>query len=408
MIKMKKSFLYFIVAALGFLIAAVLVFVFFPDRPVTTQDRPVTTQDRPVTAQDRPVTTQQGSCTTVDLKGELSSINSMAWHPDGKNVIITDPIRGKVHVISPRDGSFRPSGFTKATEVLRKPYLGFRSGDKYVQLGIQQLLWFDRNMRQMSRPMSKITADVGAASSYDIFHLSFMYDVAAQGGRALVYAAGERPDAPGDYMLGFYEYELRPGGATPQARLIQWHEPDDFHALGHPYITATGDGFFYFLTMGETPQLWKYSWGNRVAEAVHVEGLAKIFDKRLPWNFNVRSQMRPETYAKVEGFEIPVGLFSQGPFLYLLYREPTTTGKGTVWTMFRLQVEAGVAEVLGEMELPVTQSAHISVLPGAVDWVVALKSSVHPDGTPRKNGTQKISQFLIISAKVMAASKGCA
>jgi hypothetical protein len=111
----------------------------------------------------------------------------------------------------------------------------------------------------------------------------------------------------------------------------------------------------------------------------------------------------------VERFKLSVGLFSQGPFLYILYREPAANGIGTSWTMFRLQDEGGVAKLLGSMELPpeASQAAHVSVLPGAVNWVIALKSSVHPDDTPRNGGFQKISQFLTIPSEVMAFSKGC-
>jgi hypothetical protein len=79
----------------------------------------------------------------------------------------------------------------------------------------------------------------------------------------------------------------------------------------------------------------------------------------------------PILYKALERSTSAVGIYGRGAYLYLLTRKPT--GQGTLWQLW--QIDPQWDTIVRSMTLP-TQSDHVILAPGPVNWAVIEKGPV--------------------------------
>lgn len=157
--------------------------------------------------------------------------------------------------------------------------------------------------------------------------------------------------------------------AARQVRLILSLENDDYYLLGHQYLTSSDLGIF-FLQMDQALRLWWYHPGDLHAKSLDL--VPSPFASAPRFQTKVSGPRDLEArYREIEGLSIPVGIYGQGAFVYLLTRQPAA--EGTLWMIYKLDPVA--ERVVGRVKLP-TSAHHLTVVPSPQRWYFLEKSEV--------------------------------
>jgi len=338
-----------------------------------------------------PAQSSDFNCNSLGLPDiELSSVSSAAW-VNGQ-AVVTDPV-GK-QVVALQIQNDRLASSRRIVTDNEKPYFGFAVGSGYTQVGRGfDLEWFDHGLRTLDRKSKGRL--VRAREGNTGYRLLAMFDHATVADRIVVYGVAEDlsigdpdPARLDKYVYGFYEVGFQPpDGVTSGAELIQLHAegPDHWYTYGHSYIAAVGNNV-YFVVLDGYPALYRYS-RLEGGQADYVSGLPGE-DEKLP--VNVIPADRPnvaELYQQIaDAPDLPVGLYSKGPFLYSLHRN----GEAGTWDFVQLRPgRHEVVEIDRYTIRPPNGGSHLTLTPTPGFWLLFEKGDVAPDGTQPLLSIQK-------------------
>ncbi|MCB1058359.1 MAG: hypothetical protein KDD11_22895 [Acidobacteria bacterium] len=150
-----------------------------------------------------------------------------------------------------------------------------------------------------------------------------------------------------------------------------------YFRLGYPLIAALGTDV-YILRMEESPKIFVLRGAADGKTDLEVlEGLDLGQRAELP-GFERFSEDFPsvmDTLVK-SASKVPVGLYSQGDLLYVLFRQRAEAG-GTRWSLAAIDPKAKDGNLWrGEAVLTGVASDHLTVVPGSEHWAFLEKGPV--------------------------------
>ena len=184
---------------------------------------------------------------------------------------------------------------------------------------------------------------------------------------------GNSADSERGYQLGFIGVNL----GTGASRLIQRFESNDFYLINNQYI-ATANGEAYFLAMNKEARIFR----------VPQSGPATPLEKSVPEEYLVVPQPQVprgegtarRRFEELESLHMPVGLYGQGNFLYLLTRDPDACSP---WSLYKIdplhKVDSHSDRVVGRVPVP-SLARHIALVPGDQHWLIIEKGAVEAAG----------------------------
>ena len=201
-------------------------------------------------------------------------------------------------------------------------------------------------------------------------------DLLVAGSDLLAYGS-IRPEGGSSFSLGFVHahIQMRPW-QVKDAELLKVSADQKYYLLGHRYIAYATSGI-YFLAMREgSATLFKYSPSGHLPKPL----------KALPVEYSkvpaIKSSFkRPSDatllFKEIETFRMPVGLYGQGRYIYLLTRRPLIGQDGTEWRLH--QIDPIADRLTGAIKLP-TSANHLTVVPAIDAWYFLEKDSVEAPG----------------------------
>jgi len=173
---------------------------------------------------------------------------------------------------------------------------------------------------------------------------------------------------------------------------IQSEERNLFRT-GYPYITSIGASA-YILSMDARMSLMKNEAGSDELKPLRSFPFGESDVAPALPRFKVADDYA-KTMAQVERESMPVGLYSQGGLLYVLWRKPSP--QGTRWTLSGIDPQAD--RYIGSTEIPLNAN-HVVVVPGDKTWAFIEKGPV------KGFGVQDVSRVLLVPATLLQAPLG--
>lgn len=155
-------------------------------------------------------------------------------------------------------------------------------------------------------------------------------------------------------------------------RMLKKLDKQIYYTLGHRYIAANDSGLF-FLSMGDSAEIYKYSPGDAGPTKLGAVPAAYSNVPVLNGNRNLSGKRDLDiVFEEIRNQRMAVGLYGQGRFLYLLTREPES-GEKTKWLLHQIDARAGT--VTGRVRLP-TSSKNLTIVPAPSAWHVFERGSL--------------------------------
>lgn len=182
---------------------------------------------------------------------------------------------------------------------------------------------------------------------------------------------------PANFQLGFVRVKMTTGSAS----LVLPFPKNDFYRINHQYI-ATANGESYFLAMGSSAIIYRLPRGR---SAVPLKAMPREFLEvpRLQEEF-VGPDAVKQRFGQIESLRMPVGLYGQGKFVYLLTRDPEACSP---WSIFKIDPTSD--RVVGSVSLP-SLARHLTLMPGDPHWIVIEKGVVASAGHQAVKGIQSV------------------
>lgn len=195
------------------------------------------------------------------------------------------------------------------------------------------------------------------------------------------------------YEVSFSTVETPPvpqrqaGEATPVARTVEFapHLSRGFrdnsklyYSLAYPYLTQSDAGDVYALVMDNTPAVVRLVNGpEKYTYEVHEHG-------RIPQAGGFTRAISPHDtkafFAAIREASLPVGLFAQGQYLFVLQKDSIYIDARRRWSLSRFNVMPDGSVGYGDPEqvyLPISEDTeHVTLVPGGDYWLVAEKGEV--------------------------------
>jgi hypothetical protein len=315
----------------------------------------------------------QGNCSIGKLAIPPQWISTVELNTQTKELLIVDPKGHELLTFDVQDGKMAKVPLSNPPESVNKIQGGFliRSGDDATVFGAAKRL---ANNKGLGARVIK-----GDGSS----HLATLYanwvtkDSTFIGFGALDQAnLAASYDPSRGFELGFLRGKINAAsGQFSDIELLDPTEDNDWYLIGFPYFAATSDGLFYIRMTGHAASL------VRVKTAGHGKDALQLLSLPIPGRFlevphlktrNTGPSSTEARFKEIEQSRMISGLFGQGNMLYVLAREPNSTG-GTQWLLFQVDPDKG--KLLGEVRLPTT-SPHLVVVPGLDYWYLIERGTV--------------------------------
>jgi hypothetical protein len=330
-----------------------------------------------------PAPLSDDSCSRVSLSSQIHWISSATWLESTNDLLVVDPIFNRLlrvsrgGIVSSENGAGIAMGprLPVHIESLNASYLlsfvdssvtVFDSFFKNVQGGGSLTRSFDGTPNQLGT-LSDWAASAGDLIGYGSYHSSGSDAV------ALGFVAGRTRTVPfsvsGVQVLLPFSYQ-------------------QYYLLGHHYVTSNSSGLF-FLAMNNKAKLFWYSPSQKKLTILSSFPVAyeTIPELRTELSGPRDAQAR---FAEIETLRIPVGIYAQGDFIYILTREPRGTTRDTKWLLHK--IDPAKNQFLGSVQLP-TSANHLSVVPSPRHWYFFEKGRVEP------TAGQSIPSLLAIPTK---------
>lgn len=312
------------------------------------------------------VATAADGCYRTEITADLRWISSAEWIAERGELAVVDPLQNSIFLISPKGKVERfdsspivddPKRFVPATLA--------RVQDGYL-------------LKMVDARTFLLGPDLGRRSEVDIVHASSstkgsvgsFYDSVSLESSLLVYGTVLEPK-PGQRRTGFFQVPVK---SARDFEFLLAHSAADYYLIGHHYITGLGRTG-YFLTMGGEAELYEVPAAGR--QLRKLKALPADYRHVPPFPAPSNGAASDEIlFKQLEGFKVLVGVYGQGSFVFLLTREPGSSG-GTVWKLHKIDPKRDV--LVGSVTLP-TSTNHLTLVPTKDWWFVFEKKAVHAGG----------------------------
>jgi hypothetical protein len=316
---------------------------------------------------------ESARCTRVHLGAPRPlAINSTVYVESLGKIAVVDRLRNNLMLIDPNGETqlYDPKRLVESAENMVPLYLNALDQGFALSMIDGRWLRLDRDLKKVEVvDLTKGDARGSIVSTYD--------SVSAGKG-VFSFGAIQAPD--GQIHIGFF----RAWSETPsRPELLRDVAETDYYLLGHHYLTALDGDQYALLMSANKPVVLRFA----------RDGTSQSLDiperyRRAPELKHMATGPGSEAamYKEVESLTIPVGLFGQDGFLYLLTREPGPDGR-TRWNLFRIDPKR--RQATRGMVLPTTAN-HLKILNTNRNWYIFEEGSVHG------LGQQEIASMLII------------
>jgi hypothetical protein len=326
---------------------------------------------------------QAADCDRISIKNPQPQWISSAVEWSGK-IAAADPVRNAILLIG-RDGTqvYDQKRLGDSAKNMTPSFLNKTANGYSVQMADGRILWLDGGLNKIG--FNRLDEPVPNSPEKIV---STYYTVSTA---ANLLSIGAVKEANNRIDYGFFH--------APQSNpsrftfLKEWTDVD-YYLLGHKYLTGLGNAEYAVLMASGKP-----------ASIVNLSAGGKAPVGSIPAPYRNTPKLNNETtgpasqealFKTIEGFSIPVGLYGQDNYLYLLTREPGKERGKTVWRLFQID-PASKQEPRGVV-LP-TDAHHLTVVNSADKWYFIEKGPVLP------LGKQEIaSMFTIPNSSIRALS----
>lgn len=170
-------------------------------------------------------------------------------------------------------------------------------------------------------------------------------------------------------------------------------EERNLFRTGYSYMTSIGTTA-YILSMDARMSLMKNEAGSDELKPLRSFPLGESDVAPALPRFKYAEDY-PKTLAQVERESMPVGLYSQGGLLYVLWRKPSP--QGTRWILSSIDPQKD--RYIGATEIPL-KANHVVVVPGDNTWAFIEKGPV------KGFGVQDVPRVLLVPTSLLQASMG--
>lgn len=344
-------------------------------------------------------------CDTLDLEIQPKWISTAELNPSSGEILISDPKGRSVlaYKVSTQkmstvklDSEIPPASITKVQGGFLIKYR-----DDAVILGSDKKLLASVNLRN-----TKAGGATGLGSLYSNWVTK---DATFIGYGSIVRSdltAQEYQPSRG-FQLGFLRGTVTAAsGQFRNIELLEATEDNDYYVFGFPYFAATENGLFYVrMVSGGEASIVRVR--DNATGSAALEPLSTF-----PEKFRVIPKLKTKNegpasaaprFAEIEKSTIPVGLFGQGKYLYLLARH--SDGAETQWSLFQID-PSSTSQKPVELRLP-TKAHHLSVVPGPDSWYFFERGEVKAWGDQEIRTVVQIPRAWIeepLSSPLLAAS----
>ncbi|HEX4497249.1 MAG TPA: hypothetical protein VIE43_16370 [Thermoanaerobaculia bacterium] len=322
-------------------------------------------------------------CDRILIKDPQPQWISSAVEWSGK-VAAADPARNAILLIG-RDGTqvYDPKKLVDSAKDMMPTFINKTPNGYAVQMADRRLFWMDAGLNKVG--FNRLDEPVPNSPEKII---STYYSVSTA---ANFLSIGAVKEANGRVDYGFFH--------APQSNpshftfLKDWTDVD-YYLLSHRYMTGLGaDEYAVLMASGKTASIVNLSAGGK-----QVGVIPAAYRNTPKLNNETTGPSSQEALFKtIEGFSIPVGLYGQDGFLYLLTREPGKERGKTIWRLF--QIDPSSKQEPRGVVLP-TDAHHLSVANSADTWYFIEKGPVLPLGKQEATSMFMIPNSLIRTLSV--------
>lgn len=315
-------------------------------------------------------------CTRVQLTTpQPLAINSVVYAGSLGKIVVVDRLRNNLVLVDRKGGTqlYDPRRIVDSAEEMLPLYLSPMNQGFALSM-------IDGRLYRLDRKLDKLgVEDLTKACASSRGSIVSTYDSVTAGSHFFSFGAIQAAD--GEIHIGFF----RAGLETPsRPELLRDVAETDYYLLGHHYLTGLGEDQYAVLMSSSKPVILRFA----------QDGSQQSLDmipadyRRAPEIHNMATGPSSEAamYQEIEGMSLPVGLFGQDGFLYLLTREPESDGK-TRWFLFRMDPKG--IQPTRKMALPTTAN-HLKVLNTSENWYIFEEGPAHG------LGERTIASMLII------------
>lgn len=330
----------------------------------------------PLAAADR----QVASCYRLDLQDPPKWITSgAAWDSENQRLLMVDPVSDRVvsyNLLGERDTIPSLSSQLHPVKIARA------SDGFLLELADGAMLNLDRRLAVTDRKFAVKLPPAAAKTS--------LFQWSSSAPNSLTAFAAVSGKVEDETRYGFFGAQ---GNSGLRLLLPADKHQKDFFLLGYPYIASTA-GETFFLSMAKHPALYRVKNGK--AEKL-IDALPREYAVRPDFS-TPKMTGAPSAVARLaelETFSIPAGLYAQDGYLYLLAREPASSGK-TTWWLYQID-PAGSGSVLGRVRLP-TNAHHLTVIPTPDrGWMLIERGRAGLDSSRPPNQVQTVGPVVVVS-----------
>lgn len=314
----------------------------------------------------------EADCYRVRLKGSLPHwISSATWVARSSEIGIVDPLQNSLLFVSSA-GEVRPFNRGADLKQSMKDFLpatfeSTRQG--YVLKMVDPRMYFlDQNLNLVRQ------GDLSKQSAGAQGKVASLYDWIVAGDYMVAYgsvslASSER------HRFGFFRAPLQ---NLSSFDFLREYPIGDYYLLGHKYLAGLGDDA-YFVLMDKQASIFQIPADGKG----HLRELSVFPAKYRTIPPLATQSTGPSSdealYREIEGLTIPVGLYGQDGFLYLLTREPAQNS-GTNWYLHKIKIDPKGDQLVGKVKLP-TSSHHVTVVPSEGRWFIFERGIVDSIGS---------------------------
>jgi len=333
-----------------------------------------------------PIGVSEDSCFRAPLPAEITWLSTAIWVDGLNQILIVNPKQGALLYVDLRGNLANGLPDGSAAENNDSPPIdAVENGSGYVvRLADSTILEFNGRM-QLEKRGNLLSRQHGAQRNLGSL---YQWHLTKHG----VYGYGALLDGKDRFTMGFVGSETRSDG-TREALMILPFSRHKFYLLGNVYIASIGSDVF-FLAMDQHPTIYRYSPVTRQTDLVYEARQEFDYLEDLASSIGPRSV--EELYAEVETRSMPVGLYADSNYLYMLARRPASSrysvrpNSETDWWLYKINPEKG--EVMGLIQFPTTAN-HITLVQSPANWHIIEKGPV------LSNGLQEVKHLLTLPGK---------
>lgn len=336
-------------------------------------------QMSPVRFAVRRASTKKSICSRAELPNSPDWVTTAFWIEPYTKLGLLNGVKGTLAVYINESGSWRRRGDQPSSLPL------IEGAAPYGNNIIGKL-----KSRTIANRFFVISRQLAIRRQLDIKQLGSLYvNWALVGDTIIGYGsiveAGRENDAERPFTLGVVRIDLR-------HRIAHMVEPlgaDDYYRFNHQYVAGDRDRIYY-LALNKAVRLRRWSAAGLEEVDAMPEGYRQV--PAVPRA--ERSADALWVFKWIEEQKLPIGVYAQGGFVYLLLRDPL--GDETPWRLYKLDPVA--ERVIGSVPVP-SLARHLSLVPGEHDWLLIERGAVEGLGSQHIDAITAMPEAWLTSPK---------